>query len=572
MTNLRDNIGILRWLGEIVRVLPRYTGPILAFSVVANLLLLVSPFYMLQVYDRILTSGSLDTLIWLTVISIFLLGIYATAEIGRRRLCSLAADAIDERMSQNAFSDFAGDPAAEARLPSTLRRMARIQGYFANQAILPFFDLPFAPFFLAVMFVIHPLIGLIGLIGAGIMLALAVVAEATTRGTHDKASALDSDAFELALGLGGQRSAIVSMGLTGPALAAWQQKKALAKSVALSGGKREISFTSITRSCRQILQILVLGVGGALAVSQQVSPGTIVAGSIILSRALAPIDQIVAGWRAISSVRLAWSELGEGAFEAAPAEDYTPLPKPDAVLALDKLAVAAPGATAAVLRPFMLTLSGGSLTTLLGPIGSGKTTLLQTIAGAWTPFSGEVRLGGCNLHTWNSDDRGINVGYVPQQVQLLPGTVFQNISRLSQCDPEEVIDAARRASAHEMILSMPDGYDTLLGVADSSPISAGQRQLVGLARALFGRPTLLVLDEPTANLDWVAGRKVIASLKAEAERGAIVIIATHDIRLVRVSDSLLVIQGGGVITSDPQKYLSVSQTPQSTVSANEYMS
>ena len=221
-------IRIFRWLGEIVRVLPRHTGPILAFSVVANLLLLVSPFYMLQVYDRILTSGSIDTLIWLTVISVFLLGIYAAAEIGRRRLCTLAAEAIDERMARNAFADFASEPAAGARLPSTLRRMARIQGYFANQAILPFFDLPFAPFFLAVMFVIHPLIGLIGVSGAGLMLVLAVVAEATTRGMHDKASALDSDAFELALGLGDQRSAIVSMGLTGRALAAWQQKKALA--------------------------------------------------------------------------------------------------------------------------------------------------------------------------------------------------------------------------------------------------------------------------------------------------------------------------------------------------------
>ena len=186
----------------------------------------------------------------------------------RIQLLTLAAEAIDERMARNAFADFASEPAAGARLPSTLRRMARIQGYFANQAILPFFDLPFAPFFLAVMFVIHPLIGLIGVSGAGLMLVLAVVAEATTRGMHDKASALDSDAFELALGLGDQRSAIVSMGLTGRALAAWQQKKALAKSVSLSGGRREIAFMSITRACRQVLQILVLGAGGALAISQ----------------------------------------------------------------------------------------------------------------------------------------------------------------------------------------------------------------------------------------------------------------------------------------------------------------
>lgn len=555
------SLGVLGWLKAVVATIPQYIGPLLMFSVVANLLLLVSPFYMLQVYDRILTSGSIDTLIWLTIISIFLLGIYAAAETGRRRLATLAAKRIDDILSENAFVNFAKEPGAGRTLSTSLRQMARIKGYFSNQSVLPFFDLPFAPLFLGVLFIIHPLIGVIGLLGMVLMIVIAVWSEASTRSTHDRATQLDSEAFELALGLSRQRSAIVSMGLTRGALERWRTVKQTAQMSSLHGGKREIAFASSAKSVRQMLQILVLGAGGALAVRQQVSPGAIVAGSIILGRALAPIDQIVGGWRGIASVRQAWRELGIDAFSIEKADPATPLPKPDAVLTLDRLAVSPPGSDVALVRPFRITLTGGDMIVLLGPIGTGKSTMLQTIAGAWPPFSGQVTLGGRNLHAWDSEDRGPHIGYVPQNVELLPGTVAQNIARMESFEPEDIFKAAQRSGAHEMILGLSKGYDTPVGTAGIDSLSSGQTQLIGLSRALYGEPVLIILDEPTANLDQEVGTKLIASLRAAADSGSIVIVATHDTRLVETSKAVLAIRDGGIVSADAQRYLESLRSP-----------
>lgn len=548
--------GLFAWLRNVARAIPTYIGPILLFSVIANLLLLVSPFYMLQVYDRVLTSGSVDTLIWLTVISIFLLAIYAAAEIGRRRLATLAAVELDDVMAGNLFDEFCDDPNAGGAMPTQLRYMARLRGFFANQAILPFFDLPFAPFFLAILFVIHPLIGTIGLVGAGLMIVIAMSAEAATRPTHDAASQFDSQAFEFALGISRQRSAIVSMGLTDGALRKWRILREASQGASLSGGRREVSFASSAKSVRQMLQILVLGAGGALAVAQQVSPGAIVAGSIILGRALAPIDQIVGGWRNIASIREAWSGLGRATERQPAPEEALALPRPDPVLLLERLAVAPPGATEALIRPFRLELHGGSVTVLTGTIGAGKTSLLQTIAGAWRPYSGHVKLGGRDLHAWPSDDRGPYVGYVPQAVELLPGTVAQNIARMREdVDGDAVIEAAHMAGAHAMILSLPAGYDTRLSPADSGALSAGQRQLIGLARAMFGRPVLLILDEPTANLDTASAATVISAVKALADRGSIVLVATHDRSVMNVAGTVLGLREGGIVSADAARYL-----------------
>jgi PrtD family type I secretion system ABC transporter len=560
----RPTLRLFPWLRSVAKAIPNYIVPILLFSIVSNLLLLVSPFYMLQVYDRILTSGSIDTLIWLTVISVFLLIIYGAAEVGRRRLSTLAAIELDDRLSDNTFLDFAERPEAGADLPTNLREMARLRGYFANQAILPFFDLPFAPLFLAVLFVIHPLIGVIGLVGASLMVALAVSAEGLTRDAHDDAIRKDSQAFELALGLSRQRSAIVSMGLTENALSKWRAIKSDAQDTALSGGKREIGFAASSRSIRQMLQILVLGAGGALAVQQQVSPGAIVAGSIILGRALGPIDQIVGGWRNIASVRQARAAQIDRILPIDQSEPELPLPRPEAVVLFDRLAVATPGAEAPLVRPFKLSLSGGNLVTLIGPIGSGKTSLLQTVSGAWRPFSGHVFLGGRDIHAWSSDDRGPYVGYVPQHVELLPGSVAQNIARMSECEAEDVIDAAQRAGAHEMILGLPDGYNTPVGVPGIASLSSGQRQLIGLARALFGHPVLLILDEPTANLDLDAGRKTIAALRGAADAGAIVLVATHDLGILRAAQSVLAIRDGGVVAADTKRYLESLEKPETS--------
>jgi len=291
-----------------------------------------------------------------------------------------------------------------------------------------------------------------------------------------------------------------------------------------------------------------------LAISQQVSPGAIVAGSIVLSRALAPIDQIVGSWRAITQARAAWNQLQSAREYDLADDEFTPLPRPVPQVVLNRLAIEVPGTTGALIQPFSTMLKSGSITALIGDNGVGKTTLLQTLAGVWPPRSGSVSLGRSNVHHWNNVDRGAYVGYIPQSVELLPGTVGENIARMSDAEPEEIIAAAQRAGAHEMILALPKGYDTPIGAA-SETLSAGQRQLVGLARALFGNPALLLMDEPTANLDADAAQAVIRNFKKAAESGTVVVVATHDKTLIGATDDVLLINNGSVLIAESEKYL-----------------
>jgi len=551
--------GLASWFFAMGRELPGYFLPILGFSLVSNLLLLVSPLYMLQVYDRILTSGSKDTLIWITLISIFLLGIYAAAETGRRRICTLASEELEEKLSERVFAEFDKTHDAGGRLPNDLRVLSRIRGFFQNQTVLPFFDLPFAPLFLIVMFMIHPIIGFLGLGGGILLLSIAIFAEISARRTNETASAVNSEAFNLASGLSRQRSAIVAMGLTHNALAKWRETKETARDLNLKAGAKETGFSSVTKAGRQMLQILILGAGGALAITQQISPGAIVAGSIILGRALGPIDQIVGSWRGISGARSAWNQIQTAIENDEVKPEYTPLPRPQAHLKLDRLSVAVPGSREALIRPFGFEVSSGQMVAIVGSNGCGKTTLLQTIAGAWTPHSGSVILGGRELHAWANEDRGQYIGYVPQDVELLPGTVGENISRMTECEAAKIIDVASKAGAHEMILSLPQGYETPVGVAGVGSLSAGQRQLIGLARALFGNPVMILLDEPTANLDPTAVNHAINNLYTVAQSGTIILTATHDPKLISATQSVLVVRQGGILTADTKQFIEASK-------------
>jgi len=559
--------GLVSWFFAMGRELPGYFVPILGFSLVSNLLLLVSPLYMLQVYDRILTSGSKDTLIWITAISVFLLAIYAAAETGRRRICSLASEELEEKLSERIFAEFDKTHDAGGRLPNDLRVLSRIRAFFQNQTVLPFFDLPFAPLFLIVMFMIHPIIGLLGLGGGIILLSIAVFAEISARRTNETAASVNSQAFNLASGLSRQRSAIVAMGLTHNALAKWRETKQTARDLNLKAGAKETGFSSVTKAGRQMLQILILGTGGALAITQQISPGAIVAGSIILGRALGPIDQIVGSWRGIAGARSAWNQVQAAIENDEVKPEYTPLPRPEAQLKLDRLSIAVPGSREALIRPFGFEASGGQMIAILGSNGCGKTTLLQTIAGAWTPHSGSVNLGGRDLHAWASEDRGQYIGYVPQDVELLPGTVGENISRMSKAEPEQIIEAAKKAGAHEMILSLAQGYETPVGTAGIGSLSAGQRQLIGLARALFGNPVVILLDEPTANLDPTAVYHAISNLNKVAKSGAIILTATHDLKLIAATQSVMVVREGGILTADTKQYIQASRPKPANASA-----
>ncbi|MCP2671094.1 ATP-binding cassette domain-containing protein [Maricaulaceae bacterium EIL42A08] len=519
------------------------------------MLLLVSPIYMLQIYDRVITSGSFDALLWLTVIAVFLLAVYGAAEAGRRRSLALAGSALETGLAPKIFSAFERIPGSGLELERDLRRLRQVKAQFEHGGLLPWIDLPFAPLFIVVLFFIHPLLGAFGLVGAVLVLAVALVAELSTRQSNEIASGLDGEVSDFVAGLSRQRSALVAMGLVPSAFRKWALKSANVKTFSEASGRANNAFAAAARAVRQSLQVGILAAGAALALSQEVSLGAIVAGSIILARALAPIDQIVGGWRQSAQARRALDQIGLRVTNASDAQaSATSLPRPEPILKLDRLSIAAPGSDQPLLRPFSFEISEGHIVALLGPNGCGKTCLLQTLAGAWPTLDGQVVLGGRSVHDWEGADRGRHVGYVPQEVEIFPGTVRENISRFTECEDADLFKASMAASAHEFILSLPDGYETVVGTGGRH-LSAGQRQLIGLARALFGDPVVLLLDEPTANLDSGAVTAFLKVIKQTSQAGVMVIAATHDIRFVQASNTSLVIKQGSVIAADSQKYL-----------------
>lgn len=542
------------------RPLRPYLLAMLGFSLVSNLLLLVSPLYMLQVYDRVMTAGSYDTLIWLTLIAVFLLSIYGAAEAGRRRVAALAGTLFEQRVVPRVFARFESHTTTGTTLAHDLAQVGRVQAWFQNGGVIPFFDLPFAPFFVGVLFLVHPLLGLLGVGGAVLVFIVALMAEMSTRQTGQLSSSALSQAQTLAMGLERQRSAMVAMGLVPGAFANWRSVKQAGQGLALDAAKEDGKFTAISRSSRQILQILILGGGAALALSQQISPGAIVASSIILARALGPVDQIVGSWRSTIQTWRAWKDLRASLDTVLPVNGYTPLPRPASRIEIDRMGVGVPGSEAPLLRPFSHTFEGGQIIALTGGNGAGKTTLLQTLSGAWPVAEGQVRLGGRALHDWASADRGRYIGYVPQEIELLPGTVASNIARMRQRDMDDVFKAAHLAGAHEIILSLPEGYDTRIGPGGVH-LSAGQRQLIALARAVYGHPVFLLLDEPTANLDSAAAQTVLQALTRLADAGTIIMASSHDRRLIEKSRQVLLVRNGSVMLAEAEQYLKLALGP-----------
>ena len=557
---------LTRWFTQIGAVVGPHYRAVFAFSLAVNILLLVSPLYMLQIYDRVLSSGSVDSLIWLTLIAIFLLAIFAAAEAGRRHMAASAAKAIEEHFAPKLFDRFERGEDGHHELLSDAQLVQRVSNVFQNGSVLAYFDLPFAPMFLVVLFLLNPLLGILGVGSATLIFVIAVRAEASTRVTGQRAAVGQALATEFATGLVRQRSAMVAMGIIGRAFERWALLRTTAADAALAAANGEGAYSGISKSVRQVLQVLVLAVGAALVLAQIISPGAIVAASILVARALGPIDQITGGWRQLHQAQSAWTTLFER-FKASDAKvAFTPMLRPDATVRIERLAVTIPGQSEPLIRPFMYDIPAGSKVAVVGNNGSGKTTLLQTLAGAWAPGSGSISLGGRDLHRWPSEDRGNYIGYVPQAVELMPATVGENIARLKADAVEAVFTAARQAGAHEMILRLPQGYDTLIGNGGMR-LSAGQTQLIGLARAMFGNPVLLLVDEPTANLDAESAAHTINAFDALARGGSVVIAATHDARLIKAFDTVLAIKRGVIQALPASEFVATGERRLSLIPA-----
>ncbi len=525
------------------------------FSVFVNLLMLTGPLFMLQVYDRVLASRSEETLVALFLLVALLYALMGVLDYARGRiLARLGArfqDALDRRVFDAQIAS-AAHPSARAQPASGLRDLDAIQSLLSSPAMLAFLDIPWTPLFLAAIFVFHPMLGWLALAGAGVLITLTVLNQRLTRQatltaqeTHGAAHAMAEDARQAS-------DILRAQVMQGPLATRWstQRRAALAQSVDAADWTG--SFTSATKAFRLFLQSAMLALGAWLVLQNQMTAGAMIAASILLGRGLAPVEQSLAHWPALQRARAGWARLAN-LLHTIPAEAArSPLPTPKAQLDVTGLIAGPPGAALPNLRNISFQLHAGEALGIIGRSGSGKSSLARVLTGLWPPAAGAVRLDGATLDQYGSANLGRHIGYLPQHVTLFSGTVAENIARMSpDPDPEAVIRAAKAAQAHDLITSLPMGYDTPLQGTDG-PLSGGQRQRIGLARAFYGDPVLLILDEPNAALDAEGSDALNRAVRACKDAGRAALIMTHRPMAISECDRLLVLDKGQITAIGPR--------------------
>lgn len=516
-------------------------------SGLVNLLYLTGSFFMLEVYDRVIPSRSVPTLVGLCVLALVLYGFQGALETLRARVLARIGASLDEALSARVFdivvrAPLKGAPPGDGLLP--LRDLDQVRGFLAGAGPGAFFDLPWIPIYLAVCVLFHPLIGVAALGGA---LVLALVTWGTDRTTREPARAATGHGLRRnALAEAGRRNAevLAALGMQGRLSARWAEANraymdAHQRVADVAGG-----FGSLSKVFRMALQSGVLALGAWLVIRDQASAGVIIASSILVSRALAPAELAIANWKGFVQARQAWARLSElFARIPAPGQPHA-LPAPARELAVEGISVAPPGTVRLVVQDLSFAMRAGQGLGVIGPSASGKSSLVRALVGVWPPGRGKVRLDGAALDQWSSADLGRHLGYLPQEVELFAGTIADNIGRFEpEPDPEAVVAAARAAGAHELILRLSEGYDTRIGEGGVG-LSAGQRQRVGLARALYRDPFLVVLDEPNANLDNEGEAALTQAILGVRRRGGICVVVAHRPSALAAVDLVLMMAEG----------------------------
>ena len=521
-------------------------------SACLNLLMLAVPLYMMQIFDRVLTTGHIDTLLVLTAMVAGALAVFGLLDALRGRILARAGAWLEGELGAPVLSGAVSDALRVGGGVSAqgLRDLAAVRGYVGGPSVTPLFDAPWTPVFLAVVFLIHPLLGWIGLGGALLLALCAVANDLTTRRRVAAANDAQAKALNEADAAVRNADAIAAMGML-PALVRRGERAALVglrRQVAASDVASAI--TSFAKTSRFGLQVSMLGVGAWLVIGGGLSPGGMIAASIVLARGLAPAEQAIGGWRAFVSAKAAWRRLSDlSRRDTAPAA-ATVLPRPSGVLVLDGVGYAPFGRRSTVLRGVSLRVGAGRMLGIVGPSGAGKTTLVRLIVGSLAPTVGHVRLDGADMASWPAADRGRHVGYLPQNIELFAGTVRENIARLGEASDEAVVSAAKLAGAHRTVLGLDAAYETRIGEG-GVPISGGQRQRIALARAVFGDPALVVLDEPNAYLDGEGEWALIHALEGLRERGVTVVLVAQRAPVMVKADHIVVIRDGTVARYGP---------------------
>ncbi len=526
---------------------------IAVFSFFLNLLMLVAPFYMLQVYDRVLTSRSKDTLYVLTILAVGLIAISAMLELVRSRILVRLGARLDQHVTHDLFAALIEDRIATQRSSGSqpIRDLETVRTFLTGPGLLAFFDAPWVPLFLALIFLFHPLLGAVACAGAAILLVLAVLSEFTTRAPWQKATSESMQAHRFAEASLRNADVIWALGMLGDLRRRWQDKHLSALAYTGKATDQLGTFSALAKFVRPILQIGVLGFGAYLVIEEAISAGVMIAASIVMGRALAPVEASITHWRSFISARSSYSRLSKLLVEYDINRERMKLPTPRGKVTVEGVTVLPPGASKPALINVSFQLEPGELLGVVGPSAAGKSSLARSLMGIWAPKIGHVRLDGGDIVEWDRKDLGRHLGYLPQDVELFDGTVAENISRFEPPMPETVHNAAQIANAHEMILHLPEGYDTQIGEG-GSVLSGGQRQRIGLARAIYRLPCFIVLDEPNANLDAEGEAALRITLKRLKQLGKTVIIISHKRSTLADTDKLLVLDAGRVKTFGPR--------------------
>ncbi|WP_135502480.1 type I secretion system permease/ATPase [Roseovarius aestuariivivens] len=525
------------------------------FSIFVNLLMLTGPLYMLQVYDRVLASGSLETLTALSILVGALYLLMAVLDYARGRIMARVGarfqTALDGRLFEATLHRSA-NPREHAAATAALRDLDSVQSLFVSPVLLALFDMPWTPIFIAAIFIFHPMLGWLAVAGGVILVAVALANQRLTGDRVRRGQAASQRAQSFADQVRSGSEIALSQGMSGHMRRRYVRMRNAALEQNIAANDWSGTFTSFTKSFRLLLQSAMLGAGAFLVIRGQLTPGSMIAGSILLGRALAPIEQSMGNWPVFQRARSGWQSLGAFLRQVPQLPELTDLPVPEARLTAKGMTIIPPGQKKPTLRNVSFELRPGEALGVIGRSGSGKSTMARALSGYWPLAAGEVRLGGATLDQYSPEKLGQHVGYLPQAVSLFAGTVAENIARMElQPSSEMVVKAAKQANAHDMIMQLPEGYNTFLD-GNENQLSGGQRQRIALARALYGDPVILILDEPNSMLDAEGSDALNRTVRSIKESGRAVMVMTHRPAAIAVCDLLMVVEKGVATAFGPR--------------------